>query len=72
MKKVNSVSEYNGIFDVFRKIILNEGIFAFWKGFTTYYMRIGPHTVLTFIILEKLTKIYYVYVLGIKSDHKAL
>lgn len=72
MRKFNGNPEYNGIFDVLRRIISNEGVFALWKGFTPYYMRIGPHTVLTFIILEKITDFYYKSVLGVKHGHKTL
>ena len=39
--------------DVILKIVRREGIPALWKGFTPCYLRIGPHTVLTFIFLEQ-------------------
>ena len=45
--------------DVWSKLIRNEGVLSLWKGFTPYYARIGPHTVLTFIFLEQLRKLYY-------------
>ena len=35
------------------KIVRKEGVSALWKGFTPCYLRIGPHTVLTFIFLEQ-------------------
>ena len=38
-------------------VIRQEGFFALWKGFTPYYFRIGPHTVLTFIFLEQLQRL---------------
>lgn len=43
--------------DVFVRVIRQEGIFALWKGFTPYYFRLGPHTVLTFIFLEQFQKL---------------
>eukprot|EP00116_Pleurobrachia_bachei_P002601 sb/3462863/ len=58
MKVVNGVPEYKGAVDVFLKIVRNEGFFSLWKGFTPYYARIGPHTVLMFIFLEQLNKTY--------------
>lgn len=64
MKIIDGKPEYKGTVDVIRKIISNEGVLALWKGFTPYYARLGPHTVLTFIILEQLTGSYYKYVLG--------
>lgn len=64
MKIIDGKPEHKGTIDVIRKIIRGEGIFALWKGFTPYYARIGPHTVLTFIILEQLTGAYSKYVLG--------
>lgn len=50
--------------DVLTKVIKGEGILALWKGFTPYYARLGPHTVLTFIFLEQMNKAYYTHVLG--------
>ncbi|KJH45247.1 hypothetical protein DICVIV_08701 [Dictyocaulus viviparus] len=58
MKIINGVPEYNGLGDVFKKILKNEGLLAFWKGFTPYYMKIGPYTVLSFIFLEQLNAGY--------------
>ena len=33
-----------------------EGLFAFYKGALTHYLRLGPHMVLVFGILEQLKK----------------
>lgn len=49
------------------KVMRNEGVFALWKGFTPYYMRLGPHTVLTFIFLEQMNAAYFKFVLGIEA-----
>jgi len=57
MKIIDGKPEYKGATDVFVKVIRQEGIFALWKGFTPYYFRLGPHTVLTFIFLEQLNKL---------------
>ena len=43
------------------KVLRNEGFFSLWKGFTPYYARIGPHTVLTFIFLEQMNRAYFKY-----------
>lgn len=58
MKTIDGKPEYSGMGEVFVKIIKNEGIFALWKGFTPYYARLGPHTVLVFIFLEQLNNLY--------------
>ena len=49
--------------DVFRRVVRAEGFFSLWKGFTPYYARLGPHTVLTFIFLEQMNVYYKLYVL---------
>ncbi|CAF1141044.1 unnamed protein product [Adineta steineri] len=54
MKVIQGKPEYNGILDVFQRILRKEGIFSFWKGFTPYFSRLGPHTILTFIFIEQL------------------
>ncbi|KAM3177036.1 hypothetical protein ACTXT7_005293 [Hymenolepis weldensis] len=66
MRTINGRPEYSGIFDVLRRTVKSEGVTALWKGFTPYLFRIGPHTVLTFVILEQLNAFYNVYILGNK------
>lgn len=58
MKVIDGKPEFTGSLDVIMKILRKEGIFALWKGFTPYYARLGPHTVLTFIFLEQLNHAY--------------
>lgn len=64
MKIIDGKPEYKGALDVLGKVIRNEGFFSLWKGFTPYYMRLGPHTVLTFIFLEQMNLVYKKHVLG--------
>ncbi|ETN78556.1 hypothetical protein NECAME_10290 [Necator americanus] len=45
MKVIDGVPEYTGLTDIVVKLLRKEGVFAFWKGFTPYYMRLGPHTI---------------------------
>jgi len=47
--------------DVLKGILRNEGVLSLWKGFLPYYSRLGPHTVLTFIFLEQMSKSYSAY-----------
>uniref|UniRef100_A0A0K8TSR4 Mitochondrial 2-oxoglutarate/malate carrier protein n=1 Tax=Tabanus bromius TaxID=304241 RepID=A0A0K8TSR4_TABBR len=64
MKIVDGKPEYRGTIDVLMRVARHEGVFALWKGFTPYFCRLGPHTVLTFIFVEQLNKFYSLYVLG--------
>lgn len=34
---------YKGMGDCFRKVAREEGLFRFYRGFSTYYVRIAPH-----------------------------
>lgn len=47
-------SLYAGPFDCMKKTVQSEGIAGLYKGFGAHWLRIGPHTVLTFIFLEQL------------------
>lgn len=67
MKYVDGVPEYKGAVDVLGKVVKQEGFFSLWKGFTPYYFRLGPHTVITFIFLEQMNKSYMLYVHGVKN-----
>ncbi|ESO11150.1 hypothetical protein HELRODRAFT_104748 [Helobdella robusta] len=72
MKVIDGKPEYSGALDVLVRVIKNEGFFSLWKGFTPYYARLGPHTVLTFIILEQMNSYYKIYVLGDHSKGSSL
>ncbi|XP_052759732.1 mitochondrial 2-oxoglutarate/malate carrier protein-like [Mya arenaria] len=68
MKVIDGKPEYKGAIDVVVKVMRNEGMFSLWKGFTPYYARLGPHTVLTFIFLEQMNKNYKKLVLHDESS----
>jgi len=57
--------EYVSNFDCYSKTYKSGGIGAFYKGFLPYYLRLGPHTIITFLALEQLSKLLD-YMLGIK------
>lgn len=65
------VPPYKSTVDVIVKVIRHEGLFALWKGFTAYYGRLGPHTVLTFIILEQLNGLYNKH-MGVEGSKSGL
>lgn len=54
-------TRYNGFFDCIVKTFKSEGPFAFYKGLTAHYFRIGPHTLLTFIFYEEYKRIAISY-----------
>lgn len=45
---------YRNGFDCLYKTIKTEGMSALYKGFSAHYLRIGPHTILTFVFLEQI------------------
>uniref|UniRef100_A0A915KCA3 Mitochondrial 2-oxoglutarate/malate carrier protein n=1 Tax=Romanomermis culicivorax TaxID=13658 RepID=A0A915KCA3_ROMCU len=57
--KKSRLTSRSRAYDVWQRVIRSEGVFALWKGFTPYYMRLGPHTVLTFVFLEQFNKLYH-------------
>lgn len=59
MKVLNGVPEYAGMMDALRKTVARDGVFSLWRGFTPYFLRLGPHTVLTFLCLEQLRGAYF-------------
>ncbi|CAF1235496.1 unnamed protein product [Rotaria sp. Silwood1] len=72
MKIIQGKPEYNGIFDIFQRILRQEGVFSFWKGFTAYFSRLGPHTILTFIFIEQLNTQYQTRILKNESYSSTL
>ncbi|KAH8404612.1 hypothetical protein KR215_004940 [Drosophila sulfurigaster] len=72
MKTINGKPEYRGTIDVLLRVIRQEGVFSLWKGFTPYYFRLGPHTVLTFILMEQLNQGFNKYVLGVEKSGSGL
>ncbi|XP_041094226.1 mitochondrial 2-oxoglutarate/malate carrier protein [Polyodon spathula] len=63
MRMIDGKPEYRNGLEVLVKVVRSEGFFSLWKGFTPYYARLGPHTVLTFIFLEQMNKYYKIYFL---------
>lgn len=59
MRIINGVPEYSGMLDALRKTAAKEGVLSLWKGFTPYFLRLGPHTMLTFLCLEHMKAMYY-------------
>jgi solute carrier family 25 oxoglutarate transporter 11 len=49
---------YTGIVDALKKTVKNEGFARLWVGFPTYYVRIGPHVIITLVLNDTLRKMY--------------
>eukprot|EP01121_Diplochlamys_sp_Union-15-3_P013895 TRINITY_DN4379_c0_g1_i1.p1 TRINITY_DN4379_c0_g1~~TRINITY_DN4379_c0_g1_i1.p1 ORF type:complete len:294 (-),score=40.52 TRINITY_DN4379_c0_g1_i1:22-903(-) len=48
---------YQSTWDCFKKTVKSEGIMALYKGWFPNWMRIGPHTIVTFVVFEQLRKL---------------
>ena len=48
--------QYKSVFDCATTIFKKEGPGAFYKGYLFSWLRIGPHTVITFLVYESLRK----------------
>jgi hypothetical protein len=48
---------YRGTLDCFAKTLYSEGFYGLYKGFIPNWVRIGPHTIVTFIVYEQLRKL---------------
>ena len=44
---------YDGVLDVFRKILNTEGFVGLYKGLGPHYFRLGPHVVLSLVLWDK-------------------
>jgi len=50
----NGMLPYKGIIDCMTKTISNEGVTKLWVGLPTYYIRIGPHVIITLVLNDYL------------------
>ncbi|CAI5744978.1 unnamed protein product [Peronospora destructor] len=48
---------YSGVIDCIMKTLKSEGIRGFYKGWAAHYMRLGPHTIFTFLFWEEAKKL---------------
>ncbi|KAG9416710.1 hypothetical protein AC1031_001091 [Aphanomyces cochlioides] len=49
---------YRGFGDCFRKTWATEGMRGLFKGWTAHYLRVGPHTLFTFLLWEYFQRLY--------------
>eukprot|EP01114_Cavostelium_apophysatum_P021819 TRINITY_DN7711_c0_g1_i1.p1 TRINITY_DN7711_c0_g1~~TRINITY_DN7711_c0_g1_i1.p1 ORF type:complete len:317 (-),score=55.65 TRINITY_DN7711_c0_g1_i1:628-1578(-) len=57
-KTTEGAPKYKNTYDCFVKIIRSEGLIGLYKGFFPNWMRIGPHTIITFLVYEELRKVF--------------
>ncbi|XP_066250970.1 mitochondrial 2-oxoglutarate/malate carrier protein-like [Euwallacea similis] len=56
--QTESRKKQTGLGEMLGAIVKNEGPLTLWKGFMPYYLRIGPHTIITFVFLEQFNSAY--------------
>ncbi|CAG8454908.1 2004_t:CDS:2 [Funneliformis mosseae] len=56
---MNSSSEAKSTLVVLTTIIRKEGPLALFKGWVPAFVRLGPHTVVTFMVLEQIKNLYH-------------
>lgn len=54
----NGQMPYKGIVDCMNKTMGKEGISKLWVGFPTYYVRIGPHVIITLVLNDYLRSVF--------------
>jgi solute carrier family 25 oxoglutarate transporter 11 len=64
----NDPKRYVGVLDAGRKILSNEGVFAFWTGFGAFYGRCAPHVtnILPAVQQSFLFSICHVYLVHVR------
>lgn len=53
-KRPDGTLPYKGMADCFKQVARDEGILRFYRGFSTYYVRIAPHAMVTLIVADYL------------------
>lgn len=47
-----------GVFEAAQKLVAEEGAGAFFKGWMANYVRLGPQTMITFLVAEQLRHMF--------------
>ncbi|KAL1919692.1 uncharacterized protein VTP21DRAFT_1623 [Calcarisporiella thermophila] len=53
---MNASKDGRSALDVFKLTLRHEGVSAFFKGWTPAFIRLGPHTIVTFMVYEQLKR----------------
>ncbi|XP_076634508.1 mitochondrial 2-oxoglutarate/malate carrier protein [Colletes latitarsis] len=62
IQNLKSTSKPPGMISMMSSIAKNEGLTALWKGFLPTYCRVGPHTILVFIVNEQIVNLFRRYI----------
>ena len=54
IQQATAQGTYSGLFDCLAKTVRQEGVLSLWKGWLPSYARLGPHVLVTFVMLEQL------------------
>ncbi|KAI7872439.1 mitochondrial carrier domain-containing protein [Spinellus fusiger] len=49
---------YKNPVDCLVKVVTTEGVFGLYKGFFAHFLRIGPHTMIMFVLMEQLKPLF--------------
>jgi len=60
--RVMSAKEKSGLVGLVREIVRKEGWSWMFKGWVPSFIRLGPHTIVTFLFLEQHKRWYRVYI----------
>ena len=52
-----SEGEFKGVVDCAKKLVKAEGVVSLWKGYTPAVIKLAPHTVISFMILDNMTRL---------------
>lgn len=67
-----TTGHYKGAVDVARSILRDYGVFGFFRGYVPAFIRLAPHTMLTFVFLEELRKNFGTPVYESEPKHQLL
>ena len=59
VKGADGTLPYKGVIDCITKSARNEGVGKLWVGFPTYYFRVAPHVMLTWLSIGFLNNIVW-------------
>lgn len=49
---------YSNMFQCMYKTVMDEGFMSLWRGFGPNFFRIGPHCVISFLVIERLRAMF--------------